>query len=66
MSPLGTAATNRSFVPAPGDYDDGEFGGMIGRGNRSTRRKPAPVQLCPQTPHAVRTRTGLPRWEASD
>jgi hypothetical protein len=25
---------------------------MIGRGNRSTRRKPAPVQLCsPQTPH---------------
>jgi hypothetical protein len=31
---------------------------MIGRGNRSTRRKPAPVLLCPpQTPHAVRTRT---------
>jgi hypothetical protein len=31
---------------------------MIGRGNQSTRRKPAPVPLCPpQTPHAVRTRT---------
>jgi hypothetical protein len=31
---------------------------MIGRGNRSTRRKPAPVLLCPpQTPHAARTRT---------
>jgi hypothetical protein len=31
---------------------------MIGRGNRSTRRKPAPVTLCPpQTPHAARTRT---------
>jgi hypothetical protein len=45
-------------VPAPGDYDDGEIGGMIGRGNRSTRRKPAPVSLCPpQTPHAARTRT---------
>jgi hypothetical protein len=29
------------IVPAPGDYDDGEIGGMIGRGNRSTRRKPA-------------------------
>jgi hypothetical protein len=30
---------------------------MIGRGNRSTRRKPAPVPLCPpQTPHAARTR----------
>jgi hypothetical protein len=31
---------------------------MIGKGNRSTRRKPAPVPLCPpQTPHAARTRT---------
>jgi hypothetical protein len=45
-------------VPAPGDYDDEEIGGMIGRGNRSTRRKPAPVPLCPpQTPHAAHTRT---------
>jgi hypothetical protein len=58
LSPLGTAATNRSIVPAPGDYDDGEIGGMIGRGDRSTRRKPAPVPLCPpQTPHATWTRT---------
>jgi hypothetical protein len=47
LSPLGTASTNRHIVPAPGDYDDGEFGGMIGRGNRYTRRKPAPVPLCP-------------------
>jgi hypothetical protein len=38
MSPLGTAATNRPIVPAPDDYDEGEIGGMIGRGNRSTRR----------------------------
>jgi hypothetical protein len=49
------------IVPATGDYgdyDDGEIGGMIGRGNRSTRRKPAPVLLCPpQTPHAARKRT---------
>jgi hypothetical protein len=45
-------------VSAPGDYDNGEIGGMIGRGNRSTRRKPAPVPLCPpQTPHNARTRT---------
>jgi hypothetical protein len=45
-------------VSAPGDYDNGEIGGMIGRGNRSTRRKPSPVPLCPpQTPHAARTRT---------
>jgi hypothetical protein len=59
LGPLGTAATNRPIVPAPGDYDAGEIGGkMIGRGNRSTRRKPAPVPLCPpQNPHAARTRT---------
>jgi hypothetical protein len=58
LGPLGTAATNRLLVPAPGDYDDGEIGGMIGRGNRSTRRKPAPVPLCPpKTPHAARMRT---------
>jgi hypothetical protein len=54
LGPLGTATTSRPIVPAPGDYDDGEIGGtMIGRGKRSTRRKPAPAPLCPtQTPHA--------------
>jgi hypothetical protein len=56
--------TDWPIVLAPGDYDDGEFGGMkIGKGNRSSRRKPTPAPLCPpqipldQTP---------PRWEASD
>jgi hypothetical protein len=36
-----------------GDGDYGEIGGMkIGRGNRSTLRKPAPAPLCPpQIPH---------------
>jgi hypothetical protein len=36
-------------VPAPDDCEDGElFGGMkIGRGNRSTRRKPTPAPLRP-------------------
>jgi hypothetical protein len=30
-------------VPAPGDYDEGEIGGMmIDKGNQSTLRKPAP------------------------
>jgi hypothetical protein len=58
LGPLGTAATNRPLMPAPGDYDDGEMGGMVGRGNQSTRRKPAPMPLCPpQTLHATRTRT---------
>jgi hypothetical protein len=36
LGPLCTSATNWPIVPAPGDYDDGEFGGMmIHRGNRS-------------------------------
>jgi hypothetical protein len=30
LGPLGTVATNRSVVLSPGDYDDGEFGGVIG------------------------------------
>jgi hypothetical protein len=65
LGPLGTAATNRPIVTAPGDYDDGEIGGMISKGNRSTRRKPAPVPLCPpQTPHAARTPT-LVAWVGS-
>jgi hypothetical protein len=33
LGQLGTAATNRLIVPAPGDYNDGEIGRMIGRGN---------------------------------
>jgi hypothetical protein len=45
-------------VAAPGDYGDDEIGGMIGRGNRSTLRKPAPMPRCPpQTLHAARMRT---------
>jgi hypothetical protein len=48
LGPLGTSATEWPIVPAPGDYDYKEFGGMkIGRGNPSTRRKPAPTLLCP-------------------
>jgi hypothetical protein len=48
LGPLGTATTDSPTVPAPGDSDDGEFGGMkTGRGNRSTRRNPAPAPLCP-------------------
>jgi hypothetical protein len=48
LGPLGTAANDWPIVPAPGGCDDGEFGGLkIGRGNRSTRRKPAPTPLCP-------------------
>jgi hypothetical protein len=53
LSPLGTLATNWPIVPAlnDDDYDDddecGVVGGIkIGRGNRSTWIKPAPVPFC--------------------
>jgi hypothetical protein len=52
LGPLEPAATHWPIVAAPADYDDVEIGGMIGRGNQSTRRKPAPVPLRPpQIPH---------------
>jgi hypothetical protein len=55
LSPLGASATvGLLYQPRMIDDDDyGAVGGMtIGRGNRSTRRKPAPVPLCPtQIPH---------------
>jgi hypothetical protein len=52
LSPLGTAATiGLLYQPQLIDDDDddcGVNGGMrIGRGNRSTRRKTAPVPLFP-------------------
>jgi hypothetical protein len=55
LSPLGTSATvGLLYQPRMlDDHDYGAVGGMrIGRGNRSTRRKIAPVPLCPpQIPH---------------
>jgi hypothetical protein len=55
LSPLGSAATS-GLLYKPQMIDEGDcgaVGGMkIGRGNRSTRRKPAPAPLCPpQIPH---------------
>jgi hypothetical protein len=67
LGPLSIAATNKPIVLAPGDYDDGEIGGMIGRVNRSTRRKPAPVPLLSITnPTFPGCEPGPPRWKASD
>jgi hypothetical protein len=69
LGPLGTSATNWPTVSAPGDTEDGEFGEiMIGRANRNTLRKPAPVPLCPpQISHGLTGREpGRPLWEASD
>jgi hypothetical protein len=50
---LGTATTTGLLYQPRVIGDCGEIGEMkIGRGNRSTRRKPAPAPLCqPQIPH---------------
>jgi hypothetical protein len=49
---LGTAATS-GLLYKPQMIDEDEFGAIggmkIGRGNRSTRRKPVPAPLCPTT-----------------
>jgi hypothetical protein len=52
LSSLDTQATSGPIVPAPDDDDDDDeyraASGMIVSGeNRSTRRKPASVPLCP-------------------
>jgi hypothetical protein len=63
LSPLGTVA-NTGLLYQPWMIDDGDCGAIsgmkIGRGNRTTRRKPAPVPFCPpQIPHNLtRARTG--------
>jgi hypothetical protein len=59
LSPLGTSVTNWPIVPAPGNrwWVWSSRWHENGRGNRSTRRNPAPLPLCP--PHEltrVRTR----------
>jgi hypothetical protein len=60
-SRLGTSATfGLLYQPWIADNDDecGAVGGMrIDRGNRSSRRKPASVPLCPSQTSRARTRT---------
>jgi hypothetical protein len=69
LGPLGTAATNRPFMPASGDYCDGE-----NVWNDDYQGKPKHSEkTCPQCrfghhkPHMLAGRKpGPPRWEASD
>jgi hypothetical protein len=71
VRPLGTAAI---IVPLyqPQMIDDGDYGVLggtkFGRGDRSTRRKPALAPLCPQESHMTRPtlEPGPPRLEAGD
>jgi hypothetical protein len=54
LGPLGTTTTNTPIVPAPGDYDDGEIGGMkIGKGKRNTWRKSAQCRVVRHEPHML-------------
>jgi hypothetical protein len=67
LGPLGTAATNRPIVPAPGDYDDGEICGIIGRENEVLEENLPHCRFVHNIPHMLPGREpGPPRWEASD
>jgi hypothetical protein len=68
LRPPGTAATNRPTVPAPGDYDDGEIGGMmIGRGTEVLGEYLSKCRFVQHKSHMLPgCEPGPPRWKASD
>jgi hypothetical protein len=68
LGPLGTAATNRPIMPAPGDYDDGEIGGMILAVETEVLGENLPQRrFVHHKPHMRPGREpGPPRWEASN
>jgi hypothetical protein len=67
LGPFGTAATKRPIVPAPGDYDDGEIGGMIGRENEVLGENLPQCRFVHHKRHMLPgCEPGSPRWEASD
>jgi hypothetical protein len=67
LGPLGTAATDWPIVPAPGDYDDGEFDGMKMKPNYSEKTRPS-ATLSTTNPNwpDPGIEPGPPRWEARD
>jgi hypothetical protein len=68
LGPLGTTATDWPILPAPGDYDDGESGGMkIGR-ETEVLGENLPHHFVQQKSHLIRLEIepGPQRWEASD
>jgi hypothetical protein len=67
LGPLGTAATNRPTVPAPGDYDDGEIGIKIGRETEVLGENLPQCRFVHHKPHMLPgCEPGPPWWEASD
>jgi hypothetical protein len=61
-------ATNKPIVLAPGDYDDGEIGGMLFAGETKVLGKNLPQCLfLHHKPHMLPGRgTASPPWEAKD
>jgi hypothetical protein len=67
LGPLGMAATNRPIVPAPGDYDNGEIGGMIGRETEVFGENLPQCRFVHHKPHMLPGREPGPlRWKARD
>jgi hypothetical protein len=69
LGPLSTSATEWPIVPAPGDYDDGEFGGKkIGRKTEVIGDNLPQRHFVHHKSHLTRPglEPGPPRWEASD
>jgi hypothetical protein len=55
LGSLGTAATDWPIVPAPGDNDDGELGGMkTGRGTELLREPPPQRHFVHHKSHLTR------------
>jgi hypothetical protein len=54
LGPLGTTAPNRPILPAPGDYGDGETGGMmIGRGEEVLGENVSQCRFVHHKPHML-------------
>jgi hypothetical protein len=68
LGPHGTAATNRTFVPVPGDYDERETGVMIGRGTKLLGENLPQRHFVHHKSYMTRPgfEPGPSRWEASD
>jgi hypothetical protein len=67
LGPLGTAATNRPIVPAPGDYDDEKLVEWLAGETEVLGENLPQCRFVHHKPHMLPGREpGPPQWEASD